>query len=273
MPRRCFSCFGRGGSSSSCTHGPSAGPNATADENAEEHKRCGPVVVELFSSQGCATSPQAELLLSRLGRGDFELEAPVVVLAYHVEYWDYLGWKDPFGASLWTVRQKAYVEALKLDTLYTPQVVVQGNNQCMGTDEDAILSAIKSADRFLAPSFQVTFERPSTNILHVSLTGPIRTKIDCKGADVLAVLYESGLVTDCSAGENKDKLLANDAVVRRLQKICTVRDSSSKKTTAGTINFSLWEGFNASKCGMVVILQNNALHILGAQHFLLPELI
>jgi len=113
------------------------------------------VVVEMFSSQGCATSPAAELVLSRLGRGDFELEAPVVVLAFHVDYWDYMGWKDPFGASQWTVRQKAYVEALGLDTIFTPQVVVQGKAQCVGNDENALVSAITSAPRFPAPTFQV----------------------------------------------------------------------------------------------------------------------
>lgn len=67
-------------------------------------------MVELFSSQGCATSLQAEMLISSLGRGDFQLDdTPVVMLAYHVDYWDYMGWKDPFGSSQWTVRQKTYV--------------------------------------------------------------------------------------------------------------------------------------------------------------------
>lgn len=113
------------------------------------------MVVELFSSQGCATSPAAEMMLSRLGRGDFNLETPVVVLAYHVDYWDHVGWKDPFGSSQWTVRQKAYVEALKQDTLFTPQVVVQGTTHCVGNDEDAVLSCIASAPRFPAPTLQV----------------------------------------------------------------------------------------------------------------------
>lgn len=111
--------------------------------------------MELFSSQGCATSPEAQQILSRLGRGDFELEVPAIVMAYHVDYWDHLGWKDPFGSSIWTVRQKAYVETLKLDTLYTPQVVVQGRAQCMGTDQDKIISAVRSVDRFPAPNLQV----------------------------------------------------------------------------------------------------------------------
>lgn len=154
MPRL-FSCFGSRGTSSSSPNNDSSDA-ATADVTAEELRRGGAVVVELFSSQGCATSPAAELVVSRLGRGDFNLETPVVVLAYHVDYWDYMGWKDPFGSSQWTVRQKAYVEALKQDTMFTPQVVVQGTAHCLGNDEDAILSCIASAPRFPAPTLQVS---------------------------------------------------------------------------------------------------------------------
>lgn len=169
-PPRLFACFGRGASSTSKTtqspETPAAATLMVGNHAAAEDQRkggggggggLGAVVVELFSSQGCATSPAAELLVSRLGRGDFgaEMAVPVVLLAYHVDYWDYMGWKDPFGSSQWTVRQKAYVEALGLDTMFTPQLVVQGRHQCLGTDEDALLSSIRSASRFPAPTFQV----------------------------------------------------------------------------------------------------------------------
>ncbi|KAK8694764.1 hypothetical protein V6N13_072309 [Hibiscus sabdariffa] len=86
-------------------------------------------------------------LLSRLGRGDFQLDMPVIVLAYHVDYWDYMRWKDPYGSSLSTIRQKAYVEALILDTIFTPQVVVQGRAQCVVNEEDTLLSTITNAPR------------------------------------------------------------------------------------------------------------------------------
>ncbi|KAL6544399.1 hypothetical protein OROMI_023261 [Orobanche minor] len=152
MAPRLFSCFGRG-SSDSNRHDEN-NKVVTADLTAEEQRRGGPVVVELFSSQGCATSSEAELLFSRLGRGDFNLDVPLILLAYHVDYWDYMGWKDPFGSSQWTVRQKAYVEALNLDTMFTPQVVVQGRAQCVANEEEALLSCIVSAPRVPAPAFQ-----------------------------------------------------------------------------------------------------------------------
>ncbi|CAL1352765.1 unnamed protein product [Linum trigynum] len=269
-----LACFGRSKSSSS----PSAAvkrdqfsASQTVDASVEEQRRGGPVVVELFSSQGCATSPEAEVLLSRLGRGDFALEAPVIVLAFHVDYWDYAGWKDPFGSSQSTVRQKAYIESLNLDTMFTPQVVVQGMSHCVGNEEEALLSAIMSAQRFPSSAFQATFQRPSPGTLKVSLSGPLRSKIDGQGMDVMVALYESGLVMDCPSGENKGKVLANDYVVRRMEKVATVKDVSAKKVVTASVHFPLWEGFNASKCGVAVFLQNKQHQIFGSQNFQLPD--
>lgn len=244
---------------------------ALASIAAEEERKGGAVLVELFSSQGCATSPQAELLFSRLGRGDFNLERPVILLAYHVDYWDYTGWKDPYSSSLWTVRQKAYVEALNLDTMFTPQIVVQGKTQCLGDDEDAMLSCIASAAREPAMAFKARYERPSDDSLQVTLTGSVRSKLESQGADIMVALYECGLVNDCPEGANKGLVLANDYVVRHLQKLTSVNDISAKKTVSGTVDFTLWEGFKSSKCGITVFMQNSCQHIFGAQNFKLPD--
>nr|GMD53237.1 uncharacterized protein LOC109178311 [Ipomoea batatas] len=234
--------------------------------------RDGPVVVELFSSQGCATSPEAELLFSRIGRGDFDAEVPpLILLAFHVDYWDYTGWKDPFGCSQWTVRQKGYVESLQLDTMFTPLLVVQSQAQCVGNDQDAVLTSIKSAPRFPPLSFQAKFEKPTPDTLEVSLTGTLRNKVDSNGVDIMVVLFECGLVTQCEEGENKGKVLANDYVVRRLEKLCEVKDISGKKTLSETVKFSLWENFNSGKCGMAVFMENGCHHILGSQKFQLPN--
>ncbi|KAI3466161.1 hypothetical protein Pfo_022824 [Paulownia fortunei] len=265
MAPRLFSCFRK--SSSDSKHD----EKVTADLTTEEQRRGGPVVVELFSSQGCATSPEAELLFSRLGRGDFNLDVPLVLLAYHVDYWDYMGWKDPFGSSQWTVRQKAYVEALNLDTMFTPQIVVQGRAQCVGNEQEGLLSCIASAPRVPAPTFQATFQKPTPESLQVSLTGALRTKVDHEGATVMVALYECGLVTDCPSGANKGRVLANDNVVRRLEKLCSFKDVSAKKTISGTVNFSLWEGFNAAKCGIAVFVESSSHQIFGSQNFQLPD--
>ncbi|KAI4388157.1 hypothetical protein MLD38_000513 [Melastoma candidum] len=263
MARGFFSCMGRGSSQERAA--------AMADAAAEENQRGDAVLVELFSSQGCATSPEAEILVSRLGRGDFELGFPVIVLVYHVDYWDYTGWKDPFGSSSSTVRQKAYVEALRLDTLLTPQVIIQGRAHCVGTDQEAMLSAITSAPRFMAPTFQAAFQRPSPDSLQVTLSSATKNKIDEQEANVMVALYENGLVTDCSNGENKGRVLANDYVVRKLENLCSAKEISAKKTMLGGVNFPLWEGFNSNKCGLVIFIENNAHQIICSQSLALPE--
>ncbi|XP_010520891.1 PREDICTED: uncharacterized protein LOC104799905 [Tarenaya hassleriana] len=278
MARRLFACFGGRGSATS-TGKSSAGNNSAAVVSADVPSGDGPVLVQLFSSQGCKTSPEAEMMVSRLGRGDFDGQigggsgspSPVVMLVFHVDYWDYMGWKDPYGSSQWTVRQKAYVEALRLDTMFTPQVVVQGRSHCVGNEEETILKAIVDAPRFPSPAFRATFQRPTSETLQVSLTGSLRTKVDSNGVDVMVALYENSLVNDCPRGENKGRVLSNDYVVRKLEKLCTVKDISAKKTVSGTAHFTLWDGFNSTKCGVVLFLQNTSLQIFGTQNFQLPD--
>uniref|UniRef100_A0A0A9GHN5 Uncharacterized protein n=1 Tax=Arundo donax TaxID=35708 RepID=A0A0A9GHN5_ARUDO len=262
MAPRLLACFGRRG-----------GATAWAPDEAEDQQQAapGPVLVELFSSQGCATSPEADAVAERLAQDSGE--GAVVVLGFHVDYWDYRGWKDPFASSAWTVRQKAYVEALRLDTLFTPQVVVQGRAHCVGTEQDALAQAVRDAPRYPAPAIKVTFQRPNPTTLQASFTGTLRSRVEgAGGASVLVALYENGLVTDCGRGENKGKSLLNDHVVRRLDKVAAVREgASARKSVSGTVQFPLWDGFRATKCGLVLFVQNAALQVLGVQHFDLPD--
>jgi hypothetical protein len=144
-PRLLSSCFGRRGAGATASAEPEDGGQQVAPP--------GPVLVELFQSQGCGASPEADAVASRLAQDSGAGE--VVVLGFHVDYWDYRGWKDPFASSAWTVRQKAYVEALRLDTLFTPQVVVQGRAHCVGTEQDALAAAVRDAPRYPAPAMKV----------------------------------------------------------------------------------------------------------------------
>jgi hypothetical protein len=86
----------------------------------------------------------------------------------------------------------------------------------------------------------------------------------------MVALYDSGLVTDCPRGENKGCVLSNDYVVRKLEKLCTVKDISAKKTVSGTVNFALWEGFNGSKCGLAVFVEDSSHQIFGSQSIQFP---
>ncbi|KAE8706535.1 Light-harvesting chlorophyll B-binding protein 3 [Hibiscus syriacus] len=174
--------------------------------------------------------------------------------------------KDPYGSSLWTVRQKAYIEALKLDTMFTPQLVVQGRAQCMPDDEDVLLSTIATALRFPAPSFQANFRRPTSETLQVTLTGSLRSKIDNSGVNVMVASSENGLVNDCSAGENKGKVLSNDFVVRKLEELCNGENIEAKKRISGTVTFT-----NSNKCAIAVFAQSSSHQIFASQKFQIPD--
>jgi hypothetical protein len=96
-----------------------------------------PVVVELYTSQGCSSCPPADALFSKIAR-----LPGVIGLALHVDYWDYLGWEDPFGSPAHTDRQRAYAKAHKERTIYTPQIIVDGEDLLIGHDEQALLAHV-----------------------------------------------------------------------------------------------------------------------------------
>src|SRR6266568_4493610 len=106
-------------------------------------KRLGPypVVVELFTSQGCSSCPPADELLRGIAR-NAALRGKVIPLAFHVDYWDHLGWRDPFSSADWSRRQMFYIRAMRLDSAYTPQAVVNGTKQMVGANGGALAAAI-----------------------------------------------------------------------------------------------------------------------------------
>jgi hypothetical protein len=101
-----------------------------------------PIVVELFTSEGCSSCPPADALLTELAS-----RPEVLALSFHVDYWDRLGWKDPFSSPAATLRQQRYAELLGLATVYTPQIVIDGKWQAVGSDRGEVERALDSARR------------------------------------------------------------------------------------------------------------------------------
>ncbi|EFJ29081.1 hypothetical protein SELMODRAFT_67460, partial [Selaginella moellendorffii] len=233
------------------------------------------VLVELFTSQGCSSCPPADLLISQLGQAkssDVALEVPIVVLGFHVEYWDFMGWKDPFANSTWTLRQRNYGQALQQDSIYTPEVVVQGRSHCIASSLEPILALIHQAPRFAAPDITVSFSLPRLRVLDTTMEAIIKFKVDKFTLDIMVALYENGLVTNCQKGENKGRILTNDFVVRSIAKAATLHDWPARKTVREHFKLPLWDTFNRTKCGAVVFLQNpSTMEVYGAQMVPLPE--
>ena len=106
-----------------------------------------PVVIELFTSQGCSSCPPAEQLLGKLAHAGTVGNRTVAPLAFHVDYWDDLGWKDPFSLPAWTARQQNYARALGDDRVYTPELVVAGGAGMVGSQWARVEASIMAAPR------------------------------------------------------------------------------------------------------------------------------
>lgn len=173
-----------------------------------------PVLVELFTSEGCNSCPPADALLEELLQEQPIDGVYVVPLSEHVTYWDHQGWKDPFGAQQFTARQQQYGQRFNLDSIYTPQIVIDGTNEYVGSDRGSIERALKGAARQVKAALALSVTE-SNGTLTVAASGPgLATEDD---AELWVAITEDGLVVDVKRGENANKKLKHSGVVRILR--------------------------------------------------------
>lgn len=180
-----------------------------------------PVVVELFTSEGCSSCPPADALLSKLAADQDVAGAEVIVLGFHVTYWDRLGWKDPFSLPLATDRQRQYSRVFGEDHVYTPQVVVDGREEMVGSDGDAIRNAVARLAKgpHTRISLEPHYDERGVSARIVVLTLPAGIK---ESLDLLFFVTEGQLSSQVKRGENANRLLKHDAVVRGMTKVATL---------------------------------------------------
>ena len=174
-----------------------------------------PVLVELFTSEGCSSCPSADAQLARLVRDQPIDGATIIPLGEHVDYWDRIGWRDPFSSAGATRRQRDYVRALRLDSPYTPQMVVDGRAEFVGSDAARAAAAIRDAAARTKAKVDLDV---AGGVVGVRVEGAKAGK----GADVMLAVTEDGLSSDVRAGENAGRRLAHVAVVRSLRRIGSI---------------------------------------------------
>ena len=175
-----------------------------------------PVVVELFTSEGCSTCPHADALLARLDREQPIPNADILILGEHVDYWDGLGWKDRFSSSELTERQRDYQTFFHTEDIYTPQTVVQGSAQFNGTDAAKIVRALTAA----AATSPLPLHLNSVQVHGSAVTFSLQDAPETPGyVNVYAALVDPADNTRVLAGENSGRTLAHAGVVRVLARV------------------------------------------------------
>ncbi len=193
-----------------CRSGATAVPEARADESRSDAGR-GVAVVELFTSEGCSSCPPADRVLAELAQ---QGDRPVLALAFHVDYWDELGWMDRFASHDGTARQRAYARAFGTSNIYTPQMIVGGTEQFTGSDRAHADAAIARALARPAPvqlAIRVRRTAPGTATIDYDAPGAPQ------GALLTVALVQRAATSVVGAGENAGKTLHHVDVVRAFE--------------------------------------------------------
>jgi hypothetical protein len=229
-----------------------------------------PIIIELFTSQGCSSCPPADRLLARL-EADPQLKDRVLPLAFHVDYWNSIGWRDPFSSELWSRRQERYAQSLATGRLYTPQLVVAGRDHCVGSRESQVRDLIEE-ELERAPAATVSIASLERGEKSVSVTAAAELQGSVDGPQELMVaLVESGLSTQVQSGENAHRTLNNERVVRRLESVARL-DPTSATAIQGQVDFSIDPSWNAKELEVVAFLQDrDEMVIHGATEGRVPR--
>jgi len=216
-----------------------------------------PIVLELFTSQGCSSCPPADELLGRLAE-----RKDVIALSLHVDYWNYLGWSDPFSSAAFTQRQQSYVRQLKARSAYTPMLVVDGESHCVGSQVQEVEALLRQAQsRKRLGHLQVT-PKLEGNKLAIDLEVTLGEATD-KKLDLLVAITERKIETPVRSGENANHKLANYHVTRRLEKVGKVAKGAG--TSSYHLDVELGKGWQKENLEVVAFLQESgSLAIQGA---------
>jgi hypothetical protein len=209
------------------------------------------LLVELFTSEGCSSCPPADALLRELNGKRTDQGETLIVLSEHVTYWNRLGWADPYSAEVFTDRQAAYEDRFRLDSSYTPQIVVNGSLQYVGSNDQGVTRATNK----LAPSATVAVHISSAAIhgsavdVDYAIAGDVPP-----GADLFAVLADDADTSHVLRGENSGETLQHVSVARSLTRVKNAQAAAGK-----TVRLSLPADKPAGGRHVVLFVQSKGL--------------
>jgi hypothetical protein len=217
-------------------------------------------VVELFTSEGCSSCPPADALVARVQKES--AEKPVYILAFHVDYWNRLGWKDVFSSHDYSSRQYQYSKLIKSE-VYTPQIIVNGHTEFVGSDEKSLRNAIKTGlenpakTELVLSNIKVEGDKANVQYHATGVTN---------GSNLLIALIEKNATTKVQSGENGGRTLSHVQIVTQLKSI------SLKSNVNGTESIALPHGFDPQKFELIGFVQNTSTgEITGATKAQFPS--
>lgn len=226
---------------------------ASAEENG--------VLLELFTSEGCSSCPPADRQLAQLAAAGAQNGVPLIALEWHVDYWNYLGWSDPFSAASHTRRQQGYAQALAAGRVYTPQLVIDGRFELIGSNEQQTRALIAQAGQNANQKARLGLTLEGEQLRIAIETSPA----ELSGSELWLALTESELVTAVLRGENAGQRLRHGPVVRRMSKLATVQKLPFQLTVP--LGMSAGQSWRRQNLRAVVILQRTEpglARVLGA---------
>jgi len=230
----------------------SYGFNRPAGKTFPDNAAKGFAVVELFTSEGCSSCPPAEEAVAALAK---EYPSNVFVLCLHVDYWDNLGWKDAFSSADYTRRQQQYAAIFNINSIYTPQAIVNGRIEFTGSDKKKLYATVQDA---LAKNINSTIEISANASGPKEITVSYKADVN-KGSMLQLAIVQPAASSAVQRGENKGRLLHHINVVRSLK---TVNGGK------GVVHIALPEGLVAKDCRVIAFIQSRAdLRIIGAAEY------
>ncbi len=227
------------------------------------------VLVELFTSEGCSSCPPADALLQQLDRWQPVAGAQLIVLSEHVDYWNHDGWTDPYSSHFFTERQNAYSDHFRLATVYTPQMVVDGNREFTGSNGRLAIQACQKAAGFpkipirisLISPEKISQENPATLRAHIEADA-LDESYKLKRADIYVVVALNSAESQVAGGENKGRHLSHVAVVQSLTKVGSVKKG---KNFAQDVSLKLEPRTDPGRVRIIAFVQESGQgQVLGA---------
>jgi hypothetical protein len=244
------------------------GASVSAPANRSDIPRI-PVLVELFTSEGCSSCPPADALLEKLDRSQPVNRAELIVLSEHVDYWNDIGWKDPYSSHEYSERQSAYAAHFR-GGIYTPQMVIDGHFELVGSDERGAIQAIENAAKIMKVSLALSairFESNNKLSLHVE-SDPLGPSVPTHTAGLFLAIADDSDESQVSRGENAGRTLKHVAVLRSLVEVGRV-GKSDKISRDLTVNFN---NQDRRHLRIVAIIQERpAGEVLGVVSARLPD--